>query len=95
MAPPLILASDLTSPSDISATSFESAPPAPGDDITVNAGVTVRSPGGRVVVQAGDSIALQAGSLVQSDVDEVVLQAAAGDNDFLGGITLAGSISAG
>jgi len=63
-ASPLTVAADVTATGDVTLTATDSA--APGDDLTVNAGVTVSSTGGNVVLNAGDDLLLSPTALVSA-----------------------------
>lgn len=90
---PLIFGVNTTSAGTLTAVAGESV--GAGDDVTLNAGVTVRSTGGNTILRAGDDVVLLAGALAQSDIGDVTLDAGFGDADGLGAIQLAGSILAG
>lgn len=62
--------------------------PFPGDDLRVEAGVTVRASGGAVQLEAGDDLTLEAGSLVESLTTTVLLQGDAGNFDPETGSTI-------
>lgn len=91
-ASPLTFGVDTTSAGTLTATAGESG--AANDDLTVNAGVTVRSTGGNTVLRAGDSVVLAAGSTARSDAGDVTLISGLLDSDGIGNIQLAGSITA-
>jgi hypothetical protein len=63
-ASPIIFSVNTTSAGTLTATATDSA--ATGDDITVNANITVQSTAGDVNLRAGDNVTLNAGSLVQA-----------------------------
>jgi hypothetical protein len=65
-----------------------------GENITVNAGVTIQTTTGNLVLEAGDQIILQPGSIVQAAATEVILRSGLGDTDNTGGMTLNGTLRA-
>jgi filamentous hemagglutinin family protein len=70
-ASPLTFAVDTTSVGSLTASAGES--PALGDDLTVNAGVTLRSIAGDVLLIAGDNVLTGLGSTVLSDTGDLTL----------------------
>src|SRR5262249_40937913 len=69
-------------------------PPVSGDNLTVNAGVTVQSTGGSVTLHAGDNVTLPATSSVQAPAGLTIV-GGFGDVDGVGVVvTLSGNITA-
>lgn len=93
-ASPVTFAVNTTSAGTLTADALES--PLPGDDLTVQSGVTVQSTGGDVVLRAGDNLILQSNSTVQATAanHSVALASAFGDTDQIGLMTLAGNVMA-
>jgi hypothetical protein len=92
-ASPMTFAVDITSGGTLTATTADSG----GihvDNITVNAGVTVKSTGGDVIFHAGDDVVIN--GTVQSQARDVDLVAGFGDTDNEGVITIGatGAVSA-
>ncbi|HEX2824854.1 MAG TPA: filamentous hemagglutinin N-terminal domain-containing protein [Burkholderiales bacterium] len=85
---PLTFAVDTTFAGDMTLDATESA--AAGDDITVNAGVTVKSTGGNLTLRAGDNVKLLSGSKVLTEAagKTVTLLSSFNDTDGAGAITL-------
>ncbi|MCI0684956.1 MAG: hypothetical protein L0Y71_22905 [Gemmataceae bacterium] len=57
---------NVQTPGDITLTARESIPARPGDNLSINAGVTINSSAGAVGLQVGDSLTLSAGAAVQA-----------------------------
>jgi hypothetical protein len=93
-ASPLTVASNVTGGSTVTLTAGDSA--AAGDDLTINAGITVQSTGADVVLSAGDDFAMDAtSSIIASTTIDISVDPSGGDPDVVGGtIDLLGSISA-
>ncbi len=94
-ASPIVFAHDTTSGGTVTANAVESV--GAGDDITVNAAVTVRSTAGDVIFNAGDNIVISGGgavAVVQADSGDVTFNSGVADADTLGQQTLDGTISA-
>jgi filamentous hemagglutinin family protein len=91
---PMTIAADVIQAGTIDMTADEDPVPGPGDDLTVNTGVTVRSTGGDVILRAGDQVTLTGTALVESTGGTVTLIAGFNDNDGAGAITGAGRASA-
>ncbi|HPM82318.1 MAG TPA: choice-of-anchor Q domain-containing protein, partial [Candidatus Anammoximicrobium sp.] len=92
---PVTYAVNTTAAGTITANATEAA--GAGDDVTVNAGVTVRSTGGDVVFNAGDNIVITGApsvATVQSDTGNVTLNSGVGDTDDIGLQTLDGTVRA-
>ncbi|MBI3312708.1 MAG: S-layer family protein [Candidatus Omnitrophica bacterium] len=89
---PLTIAADMIQAATINLTAGESG--AAGDDLTINAGVTVNSTGDAVTLRAGDDVIFGAGSDVKSDTSSTTLTAGFGDTDGLGSISAGGLVSA-
>jgi hypothetical protein len=88
---PITFAVNTSSAGALTATATETG--APGDDVTVNAGITVQA-NANVLLQAGDNIALQTGSTVASTTGTVTLTAGFGDTgDNLGALILNGTVT--
>lgn len=90
---PVTFAVNTTSVGTITTNAVESAP-TNFDNITVNAGVTVRSTGGDVLFNAGDRIIITNTSTVRADVGNIVLTSGVADTDNDGSQTLDGTIRA-
>jgi hypothetical protein len=61
---PLTIAANVTSASAITLSAAES--PTPGDDLTVNPGVTIQSTTSSVTLQAGDNVTVPTGSTIEA-----------------------------
>jgi hypothetical protein len=81
-ASPLTVSSNVMAVGDINLTAAETA--SPGDDLTVDPGITVQSTGGNVTLQAGDNVLLKPASVVQAS-GTVTLDLGFGDLDGSGG----------
>src|SRR5262249_9037480 len=86
---PMVVGADVVMGFDINLLATEN--PAPGDNLTVNAGVTVRSVVGSITLCAGDNVVLQVGSTVDA-FGSVLIKGDFGDLDpgvgadiFIGG----------
>tara|TARA_R110002111_G_scaffold227346_1_gene288827 strand:+ start:57078 stop:71642 length:14565 start_codon:yes stop_codon:yes gene_type:complete len=90
----LTVGSNVTGGSTVTLTAVDSA--AAGDDLTINAGITVQSTGANVVLTAGDDFAMDAtSSIIALTTIEINVDPSAGDPDAVGGtLDLFGSISA-
>ncbi|HEY1379409.1 MAG TPA: VCBS repeat-containing protein [Gemmataceae bacterium] len=89
---PLTVAADVTAAGTITLTAGETSDaPAFADDLTVNAGVTVRSTGGDVVLLAGDDVIVNGTAQAAGDVD---LRSGFGDTDGEGVIAINGAVTA-
>lgn len=89
---PLTVAGDVIGGGLVFLKAVESA--GSGDDLTVNAGATVRSTGGNVVAEAGDNLTLQATSLVEALAGTVSIKGDCDNADAPGStITIAGIIN--
>jgi hypothetical protein len=88
---PLIVGENVTTPGNITLTAAERVPPGPGDDLTVNPGVTVRSTAAAVTLQAGDLVNVPAGATARAAA-ALTLVTGFNDNDGIGGMTLAGTL---
>lgn len=64
------------------------------ENISVNAGVTVKSTGGNLLFQAGDRISLAASSTVEATLGSVMLSSGFGDSDSDGSQVLNGLVTA-
>ncbi|WP_339754852.1 choice-of-anchor D domain-containing protein, partial [uncultured Marinobacter sp.] len=93
-ASPVTVASNVTGGSTVTLTAGDSA--AAGDDLTINAGITVQSTGANVVLTAGDDFAMDAtSSIIANTTIDISVDPSAGDPDAVGGtLDLFGSISA-
>jgi hypothetical protein len=81
---------DVTSAGDIAQNAAETN--GPGDDLTVNAGVTVSSTSGNIGLTAGDNVVIHGTVLASGRA--VALMAGRGDVDNAGTITIDGTVSA-
>ncbi|MEQ9409446.1 MAG: calcium-binding protein, partial [Fuerstiella sp.] len=91
---PITVSSDITAAGNISIIAAED--PTAGDDLTINAGVSVNSTGGDVTLTAGDNISLQATSSVTAQ-NLLTIRAAEADADTIpvgAVIALNGSLTA-
>jgi len=61
---PQVISADITAPGAILEAAGETA--GPGDDLTVESGVTIHSTGSNVTLRAGDNILISAGSTIQA-----------------------------
>ena len=77
--PAIEVRENVTGSLDITLTAGDSA--ATGDNLTVKAGVTVRSTGGNVTLRAGDDLFLEDGSTVAAPAGTVTLEGDFGDAD--------------
>lgn len=84
---PLTIAADIIQAGTVNLNAGEVA--GAGDDLTVNAGRTVRSTAGDVNINAGDNVDLKLGSTVESTTGAVNVNAGFGDLDTLGNISVA------
>ena len=92
---PLTVAADVIAVGDIFLKALESVIPGAGDDLTVNAGVSIISTGGNVTLEAGDNVILTAGSIVTA-AGSVSIKGDCGNNDAAGTtITINGTINSG
>ena len=92
-ASPITISTSIIQAGTIDLTAGETG--AAGDDLTVNAGVTVQATAGNVNLRAGDHVIVNgttgSPTLVQSDLGTVLLQAAFSDTDSSGSVQLAGT----
>ncbi len=91
-ASPLTIAANSSSTGSTTLTASETVPAAPGDDLTIDSGVTVNVSAGDLFLLAGDDVVLQSGAQATA-ADRVDVNAAFGDNDGAGGIDSHGSVS--
>ncbi|MFM7073044.1 MAG: beta strand repeat-containing protein, partial [Planctomycetota bacterium] len=87
---PIVFAVNTTSAGTLTAQALEVS--GAGDNITVNASVTVRSTSGSVVFEAGDNIVVS--GTVQSDSGNITLDSGFGDTDNVALQTLDGTLTA-
>ncbi|WP_197998939.1 LamG-like jellyroll fold domain-containing protein, partial [Gimesia aquarii] len=92
-ASPLTVAADVTGAS-VTLTAGDSA--GPGDDLTINAGVTVESTGANVVLNAGDDFLLAlGGEVIATTTIEINVDPSGGDPDPVGStVDLLGNVDA-
>ncbi|MEQ9066438.1 MAG: hypothetical protein RLO18_06920, partial [Gimesia chilikensis] len=93
-ASPLTVASNVSGSGTVTLTAGDSA--IAGDDLTINAGVTVESTGSNVVLTAGDDFTMDATSQINAATTiGIFVDPSAGDPDAVGGtVDLVGGISA-
>ncbi|WP_197993345.1 LamG-like jellyroll fold domain-containing protein, partial [Gimesia aquarii] len=93
-ASPLTIASDVTAAGAVTLTAGDSA--GPGDDLTINAGVTVESTGANVVLNAGDDFLLSlGGEVIANTTIEINVDPSGGDPDPVGStVDLLGNVDA-
>jgi autotransporter-associated beta strand protein len=89
----LTYATDILTAADITGVAPETF--GPGDDLTVDYGVTLISTGGDITLSAGDNAIIRASVIATSPYGKsVTITAGAQDVDFIGDLTLDGSIYA-
>jgi hypothetical protein len=63
---PLTVAQNVQDAGDVTLSALASSPPTGGDNLAVNAGVTVKSTAGNVTLNAGNSLSVPTGAVVQA-----------------------------
>src|SRR6185503_3719187 len=89
----LLVSENVTAPGAITLTASETDGAALADDLTINAGVTVRSTGNTVTLRAGDDVTWTATSAVRAATNATIT-AGFGDLDDAGSINGAGLVTA-
>ncbi|QDV49759.1 golvesin C-terminal-like domain-containing protein [Gimesia fumaroli] len=93
-ASPLTVSGNVTGAGTVTLTSTDGA--GPGDDLTINAGVTVESTGADVVLNSGDNFLLTlTGEVIAATTIEINVDPSAGDPDAAGAtVDLLGNVDA-
>src|SRR5262249_1780370 len=89
---PITFAVNTSSVGDLTVSAGESG--SPGDNLTVNTGVTASTSAGNIVLQAGDNLVVQSGATVSAS-GSLTLTAGFTDVDGIGALTINGTITAG
>ena len=84
---PLTVAADVTATGNAPILLSADDTPVPGDDLTVNAGVTVSSGGGGVTLDAGDNVTVN-GTVQTSGAGQIIINGDFNNVDPIGGTTI-------